>query len=378
MRVLFWTDWFLPSIGGVEVFSARLLPALARRGHEITVVAGHHRSGLPDEMDFDGVTVRRFPFHQVLAANDVDRMSEILLRISRLKGALDPDLIHLNTLGPSVLYHLHTSRRGSVPVLLTMHSPVMEGAARPDTLSGQALRSAVWVNCNSHAVHVDLCRRVPELSDRSSVTYYGMDAPALQPAPRPQHNPRVLGFGRLVPEKGFDLAIRAFEAVVRSFPRARLVIAGEGSERSALERLVAACGLSAVVDLVGPVLPDAVPGLINTASLVVVPSRWDEPFGLVALEAALMARPVVAARAGGLAEVVEHGTTGLLVDKENSLALANAVIHLLSDPAAADRMGLVARARARERFAWGRCVDEYERLYERSGLEQASHGGLNG
>lgn len=371
MRVLFWTDWFLPSIGGVEVFSARLLPDLARRGHEIVVVAGHHQSGLPDETDWQGVSVRRFLFHPVLAAGDVGRMTETLLEVARLKRALQPDLVHLNTLGPSVIFHLETSRRCSAPVLLTMHSPVMEDAARLDTLYGRALRSAAWVNCNSHAVHADLCRRVPEMRERSSVTYYGMDAPALQPSARPREDPVILGFGRLVKDKGFDLAVRAFESVRRRVPRARLVLAGDGAARSELEQLVAALGLSDSVRFVGAMSPERIPALLDAASLVVVPSRWDEPFGLVALEAALMARPVVAARVGGLAEVVEPGRTGLLVEPENFLALADAMIALLVDPASADRMGATARTRARERFSWSHCVDEYERLY---GLTR--HGSL--
>lgn len=374
MRVLFWTDWFLPSIGGVEVFSARLLPALARRGHEITVVAGHHRAGLPDVTDVEGVAVRRFLFHQTLAAGDMARLSETLRQVARLKRALRPDLVHLNTLGPSVLFHMASSAQCPAPVLLTMHSPVMPDAERPDTLYGQALRSAHRVNCNSHAVHADLVRRLPELADRSSVTYYGMDMPALPPAPRPRADPVVLGFGRLVADKGFDLAIRGFADVVRRFPRARLRIVGEGPERPELERLANACGLSDVVSFGGPVAPGEVPALINEATVVVVPSRWNEPFGLVALEAALMARPVVAARVGGLGEVVEHGTTGLVVEREDAVALSAAVTHLLAHPEEADRMGLAARARARARFAWDRCVDEYEALYELSRDPRSAHG----
>ena len=71
----------------------------------------------------------------------------------------------------------------------------------------------------------------------------------------------------------------------------------------------------------------------------------------------------MAARAGGLVEVAEHGRTGLLVEEEGPAGLAGAVMALLADPAAADRMGRAARARAVERFGWDRCVDEYERLY---------------
>ncbi|HEX6106406.1 MAG TPA: glycosyltransferase family 4 protein, partial [Gemmatimonadales bacterium] len=350
MRVLFWTDWFLPSIGGVEVFSARLLPALARRGHEITVVAGHHRAGLPDVTVVEGVTVRRYWFHQLLAANDLHGIAETVARIGRLKQELLPEVIHLNTLGPSVLFHLQSVARWPAPVLLTLHSPLMREAVGPDTLYGRTLRSARWLNCNSHALRDDVCRHVPEMELRSSVTYYGMEPPALEPGPRPREDPVVLGFGRLVEDKGFDLAVRAFGTVRARFPRARLVLAGEGEARGGLERLAASCGVADAVDFVGPQSPEQIPGLINRASVVVVPSRWDEPFGLVALESALMARPVVAARAGGLVEVVENGVTGLLVEKEDAGALAAAVTELLADPVAADRMGAIARLRAVERF----------------------------
>lgn len=368
MRVLFWTDWFLPSIGGVEVFSGRLLPSLAARGHAITVVAGHHRAGLPETVDFSGVTIRRFPFHSVLAANDFERLAEILARIAHLKREVAPELIHLNTLGPSLLFHLRTPV-WRAPTLLTMHSPVMPDAIRPDTLYGQGLLSATSINCNSRAVQADLCRLAPQHGARSCVTYYGMEPPALEPTPRPREEPIVLGYGRLVADKGFDLAVRAFVTVVTRFPRARLVLAGDGTAEPDLRRLAAACGIAAAVDFLGAVRPEDVPALLNTASVVVVPSRWDEPFGLVALEAALMARPVVATRAGGLAEVVEDGTTGVLIDKEDAVALAEAVTGLLADPVSADRIGSTARRRAGERFGWTRCVDEYERLYERTRME---------
>lgn len=366
MRILFWTDWYLPSIGGVEVFSARLLPALVRKGHEITVVAGHHRCGLPDEVEVDGVTVRRFRFHTSLAAKDVAQIADALRRVSALKRTLAPDLVHLNTLGPSLLFHLQSARSWPVPVLLTMHSPVHRDAVLPDTLSGRGLRSATWVNCNSRAVHADLCRYLPEISPRCSVTYYGMDLPRLRPTARRHDPPHIVGYGRLVADKGFDVAVRAFATVVRRWPDARLVLAGDGAARPDLERLVERLGLSRSVTFPGIVAPEDVPALIDDASLVVVPSRWDEPFGLVALEAALMARPVVATRAGGLVEVVADGETGVIVDKDDPDALAGAILGLLAEPGRADRMGIAARARARERFAWDRCVAAYEELYETS------------
>lgn len=374
MRVLFWTDWYLPSIGGVEVFSARLLPALAKRGHTVSVVAGHHRRGLPDQAEVDGVDLRRFWFHPLLESRDLEGIAHRVRQVSELKRALAPDLIHLNTLGPSLLFHLQSMRGSPAPVLLTIHSPLTREAVSQDTMAGRALRSAAWVNCNSRALHADLLRCVPEMAERSSFVYYGMDPPAARPAARPRQPPRILGFGRLVCDKGFDLLLRAHAVVARRRPDARLILAGDGTARPALEHLAASLGLSASVEFTGMVAPQAIPALIERASLVVVPSRWDEPFGLVALEAALMARPVVATRVGGLAEVVEHGTTGILVERDDPDVLASAILNLLEDPATADRLGLTARRRAEIRFSWDECVVAYERLYERCGRRERSHG----
>jgi glycosyltransferase involved in cell wall biosynthesis len=94
-----------------------------------------------------------------------------------------------------------------------------------------------------------------------------------------------------------------------------------------------------------------------------MPSR-QEGFGLVALEAAMMGRPVIAARVGGLPEVVLDGLTGILVDKENSRATADAILSLLRHPETALRMGREARTRARQIFGWDRFVNAYDELYQ--------------
>ena len=116
------------------------------------------------------------------------------------------------------------------------------------------------------------------------------------------------------------------------------------------------------VEFVGLVVPDKVPALIDTATMVVMPSRR-EGFGLVALEAAMMARPVVATRVGGLPEVVKHNETGMLVPNGDKDALADAMVYLLTHPEYATEMGQGARRRAIKEFSWQRNVDAYDALY---------------
>jgi glycosyltransferase involved in cell wall biosynthesis len=107
------------------------------------------------------------------------------------------------------------------------------------------------------------------------------------------------------------------------------------------------------------VKPDEITALINTSSIVLMPSRWREPFGLVALQAAQMSRPVVASAVGGLMEIVDHERTGYLVPSEDEEAWADAIARLISQPVLAQNLGQQARKRIQEKFSFDRMVDAY-------------------
>jgi glycosyltransferase involved in cell wall biosynthesis len=98
---------------------------------------------------------------------------------------------------------------------------------------------------------------------------------------------------------------------------------------------------------------------------VLIPSRVIEGFGLVAMEAAMMGRPVVATRSGGLPEVVIDGQTGLIVERDDSNALAAAIAYLVDHPDMAAQMGRAARNRAQTIFDWERHIDAFDELYRR-------------
>jgi glycogen(starch) synthase len=147
-------------------------------------------------------------------------------------------------------------------------------------------------------------------------------------------------------------------------PGLRLVIAGDGAARSSLEALAVELGIRDCVDFLGWVTPDRVPALVNGATLVVMPSRREGLPG-VALEAALMARPVVGTTVGGFPEIVLHQKTGLLVGQDDQEALAAAILYLLTHRAMATAFGQAARRRAQEVFSFERYVDAYDALYRK-------------
>jgi len=361
---LYWSERFWPTIGGVGISASKLLPALQARGYQFVVVTLKDYFDLPEQDQFKGIPVYRFPFWSSLAKGDVSRIVELRRRIVQLKQAFLPDLVHIGFLGGSVVFHLHTFDAHTPPLLVSMDSTFPDQQLGRDSLVGCTLRSADWITCVSAARLAEARKLVPEIINRSSFIYNGRETPSCHPAPLSFEAPRLLCLGRLDRIKGFDIALTAFVSIVSHFPKARLVIAGDGPERGELEQHTARLGLQASVDFVGWVRPDEVPALMNTATVVVIPSR-NEGLPNVAKEAALMARPLVATDVGGIPELVVHEETGLLIGKEDTFALAKAIIRLLEQPEVAAEMGGAARLRAQQLFSLDRYIDAYAALYRR-------------
>jgi glycogen synthase len=363
LRVLFWSEFFWPYIGGAEIIGAKLVMSLRERGCEITVVTRQDTPTMPAHAGFHGLPVYRFPFILALANGNVAAAADARQAVIALKRRFAPDLVHIHSFGPSALFHLDTAAAAPSSLILTLHKISPPEAFLPGALLERTLRRADRVTCVSGAVLGATRERMPDVTAYSSLVYNGLEVPRLAPDPLRFESPRILCLGRLIREKGFDVALSAFALVATRFPDARLTVAGDGPERGALERHAVELGVAPRVDFLGWETPERVPRLINSATMVVVPSRWPEPFCLVALESALMSRPVVATAVGGLPEVVAHKESGLLVPKDDSRALAGAILFLLEHPEAATAMGAAARVRARKNFALDQQVDSYERLY---------------
>ncbi len=170
-----------------------------------------------------------------------------------------------------------------------------------------------------------------------------------------EHDSRPLLFTptRLAtPDKGVEYLLTAMEGLR---DRARLVVAGEGPARPWLERKARDEGLLESVHFSGWLPPGVIESLYAAASVVVCPSVWNEPFGLVGIEAMAHSLPVVAFDVGGIGEWLVHGETGLVCERRNAAALRNAIEEVLEDPESAYGMG----ASGRERLERGFSVDSH-------------------
>ena len=161
--------------------------------------------------------------------------------------------------------------------------------------------------------------------------------------------------------KGLDSLITAFADVVRVEPTSKLLLIGDGPDRSALDGVIRSLRLEDSVRLVGTVED---PGPLYGSFDVVVQTSRSEGLPNALLEAAAAGRPIVATDAGGTREIVVDGRTGLIVPIDAQDRLVAAILRLVSDTALAARLGAAARSHVAETFGTDRFVGEFANLYE--------------
>ncbi|MDI6869753.1 MAG: glycosyltransferase [Bacillota bacterium] len=303
-------------------------------------------------------------------------------RLSLLLRRRRFDLVHVHGFKASLPGRVAAALFGT-PVVYTVHNFVLEAAG------GFRRRLYLWCEralaplttryiAVSEALRRDLDARARIAPGRISVVYNGV--PPHSPAPPgalaalrqelglSDEVRVILCVARLVPEKGVDVLLRAVAALREAsrvgdpLPPFRLLVAGEGPRGETLRMLAGQLGLEDQVAFLGH-RPD-VPALLDLADVVALPSRA-EGLSLFLVEALVAGRPVVAARAGGIAEVVEDGKSGLLVPVEDPLALAAAVRRLLTDRSLATRLGEGARERG-SRFSVDNMLRQTLAVYEAS------------
>jgi len=375
MRVLFVSAAFWPRLGGVQIFAEHLLAALSARGHDFLVVAEQDGPDLPLDDSYRGIPVVRLSPNW-RARQGIDALAEARQQVAQLKRSFRPQLVHSNAVSDIDFFHHTTGGISPCPWLVTLHGkwPHIRHSLVQRTLS-----KADWITGCSSWILEEARKLEPGIRSRSSVIHHGLDALLIPPTPLPFAPPHLLFVGRLSPEKRVDVAVDALAELAEADPSIRLSIAGDGPQRGALEHQAARLGIHRNVRFLGWVARKDIPSLINTATAVLLPSE-EEAFGLAALEAAVMARPVVATRRGGLPEIVVHGKTGVLIDKPDASALAEAVALLLANPEQASQMGQAAREDAQAAFGPEVSADAYERLYSRlvTGTEAGARTGAQG
>lgn len=364
MRILQWSEAFFPEIGGAEVLLSHLLRALRARGHELLLVTGRTLRAPEPRAEFEGVPVHRFEFRAAMRAHDLLRMKAHVQAVAALKSSFRPDIVHVHLCGISPLVECLTRRAWPAPVVTTLHT-ALDPAAMADGAMRRILAESDTVVALSRAMRDEILESEPTLAERVCIVPNGVQ-PMGTADPLPFTPATVLCLGRLIPGKGFDLALHAAQRLTQQGSPLRVLVAGDGPERPALEQLAAELGIAPITRFLGFVDPDRVSDVLGQATIVVVPSRVEEASACVIREAACMARPVVASRVGGTPELIEENETGLLFERDDVDGLTAALAALLGDPERARRLGRTARDRVLARCSFDAFVTAYEAVYRRA------------
>jgi glycosyltransferase involved in cell wall biosynthesis len=365
-----------------------LRDALRRRGHDARLLASSARPlGLPNQADYEclGFLSRLRGVTQIINPSAVRRLRQLL-------DEFQPDVVHvrlfLSQLSPAILPLLrnvpsifHVAWYRCICPLGTKMLP--NGASCHEPAGAACLRHGCFPAYAWPGVmlQMNLWRRWRDAFDlivaNSDATRRRLEAEGIQPVEvvwngvpvGPERGPlaarpTIAFAGRLLWQKGADVLVDALAKVVARIPEAMLLMAGEGPERKNLAAQVERLRLGSNVVLFGHLSRPEAEERFRNAWVQVVPSRWEEPFGLVAAEGMMRGTAVVASNTGGLAEFVRQNETGILVTPQDPTALAEALLSLLENPDRAESMGQSGRAFALQHLTEDVFVNRFVGLYE--------------
>ncbi|HEY7292860.1 MAG TPA: glycosyltransferase family 4 protein [Vicinamibacterales bacterium] len=360
MRILFASDWWPPRVGGVESQGFDLASMLASRGHDVRVLTTWPNPSPLPHGQRSRVEHLDVPMTAHIAVPDPRRIRAIAERIE----AHRPDVVHAHGMfSPLALGTILAAARVGVPSVLTVHSllrPVPVFAAAAMLFRAAANRAAVVTGVSAATV-----RDITRASGRAALQIpNGLAIGDWDCSRSDADDLRVVAVTRLVTKKRPIDLVHAFASIDRALPRLdiRLDIAGDGPERSTLEREAERLGLRDTITFHGNCSRAEVRALLGRASFF-AHAGSHEAFGLAVLEARAAGLPVVAMASGGLPEIVDHGRHGLL-------ARTLAEFHAFAARMAADtelrRRCAAEAARNLEPYGWARVVPQHEAAYARA------------
>jgi glycosyltransferase involved in cell wall biosynthesis len=394
MRVLLVSNLYPPYwIGGYEQIAGWVSHGLREHGHEVEVLTGRGQAfgtqpWIRPDLDLDQAALREM--HVAGGISFPDGFMEGVKRHVFSLHNFDACRTAIASFRPHLVSFWNASFVTFSPLLAARLSGVPSVAHLSDVAANpfrnprppafpEALRSAArwgvdrlirWARPTRFVVPSRFLRdRLVEAeglpAGRVDVLHWPVEPSISRSAPeaaRAGAARRFLFVGSLVPEKGPQVLLAAFREAVREKPELSLSFAGEGPRAYVAELRASAAGLP--VRFLGRLERAAVTEAYRAHDALVLPSIWDEPFAVVPLEAMALGLPVIASAAGGTAEAVEDGRTGLLVPPRDPVAIRDAILRLAGDGPFTASLARNGQAWARGSLAFPLFMDRLERLYE--------------
>jgi phosphatidylinositol alpha-mannosyltransferase len=358
VRILLACPYAWEAPGGVQVHVRQLSSHLRERGHETLIVAPGREPSAEPGVRIVGKPVR-VPYQGTVAPISFSPGS--FRRVGEALRSFRPEVVHAHEpLTPSAA--MFATFRARVPVVATFHAHAERSGLL--TATAPALRP-LWRRLRVRIAVSEAAARFVQnrFGDGLRIIPNGCDTELFAGAEPAEDLPpgrRVLWVGRLDPQKGFGVAVRAFAELAAEVPDVVFVVAGDGRDRNAVASV--APDVRARVVMLGTVPHDHLPRYHAAADAFVAPALGQESFGVVLVEAMAAGLPIVATDISGYREVVRPDVEGLLVPTDDPPAVAAALRRVLTDRELADRLGHAGRARA-ELFRWPVVVEQIESAY---------------
>lgn len=343
-------------VGGAETVLLQTKLGLESVGNSVKILAGHYNGASNSFADYS------FQPHDTSPLGKLIFHTYNPYAVKALKAAITdfkPDVIHYHSVSKLSVGAIHVNKE--IPKLMTFHD---YGLFWPQLREILPKKSYCGLGdgacCIKHVGPFRFCferfRTYLFHINRRNISYYiapstfmgevalKLGYSPVQVIPNPlvqQHilgeiqksiNHRLLFVGRLEAEKGTAELLHAFSLVSKQFPDSKLIIAGDGSEKNALLRLSALLELTEKVTFIGQVNRKRLFKEYAMAQLVIIPSLWPEPFGLVGIEALSTGTPVIASGRGGM-DWLNDGVNGLMIDPDDQTSFGTTIIKLFSDDA---------------------------------------------
>lgn len=371
-----------PTYGGSGVVATELGIELAARGHEVHFITSSQPfrlTGREANIHFHEVSVSNYPLFEYPPYD-----LALATRMAEVAEFYSLDLLHVHyaiphSLSALLARQMLAARGRKLPFITTLHGtditlvgldrsylPItrfgieqsdgvtaISNNLREHTREAFSITSEIEVIYNF--VNCDVYVRRPELV-AAMRPRFAAPATSTQPAEK-----LLVHLSNFRPVKRVHDVIEVFARIAKAMP-ARLLMIGDGPDRSTAEYLAMQHGIRDQVHFVGK--QENVNELLPLADLMLLPSEM-ESFGLAALEAMACRVPAVATRVGGVPELIDHDVSGVLCEVGDVEAMSSAAIALLQNPARLEAMAHAARKTAQDRFCATRIIPLYENYYER-------------
>jgi glycosyltransferase involved in cell wall biosynthesis len=276
-----------------------------------------------------------------------------------------------------------------IKIVLHMHCEWLT-QLHPTQIKPRIQQADLVIGCSEFITH-NIRQQFPPLASRCHTVWNGVDPQRFNRRDRATESStqNLLFVGRISPEKGTHILLQAFEKIVTVYPNARLTLVGSigaspveftvGLSQDSIDRALIplyskqyfaqlqqslAPSIANRVVFTGAISHSNLMELYQDADVFVYPSVWNEPFGIPIVEAMAAVLPVVSTRSGGIVEIIASGKTGLLVERNNASALANAILRLLADAELRTSIAKAGRRQVLEQFTWDRVAQDVLHHYQ--------------